>query len=370
MSKNKNSNKYIWKRLSKFKVSKKNKETWALEHREENYEFFVNTYFGKKIDISRIKKDWPFQREIDLTNEKFNFFKDAAKFNIVDHCPVCNSKLTDAIHYLTICNVDYLECSNCSHIFSDRFPKAEVAEEYYKENIGKNTYYINPDEIELRVNEIYLPKIEWIIKVYEEKFNRRPKTILDIGAGSGHFLYACKKGGLEVYGVEFNKNYINWCKDNFDIDLCNSIETVNIEKPDIICSFNVIEHAVNPEDFIDDYKKLMGKESLAIIETPKVNSFGTGIQEAFPSDPRGMLVPYEHNHLFTDVSLATLLFKCGLSINSIWYFGQDMSELIMRICHENNSESSEMMQKLFPKLQQHLDSFRASNLMIVAGTLL
>ena len=59
---------------------------------------------------------------------------------------------------------------------------------------------MDPDEIELRLREIYVPKTDWIFDVYGRIFDREPKSILDIGAGSGHLLYGCKRMGLDVAG--------------------------------------------------------------------------------------------------------------------------------------------------------------------------
>ena len=93
----------------------------------------------------------------------------------------------------------------------------------------------------------------------------------------------------------------------------------------------------------------------------------TAIQRVYPNEPRGHLVPYEHNHLFTDASLATLLFRSGFAVKSAWLFGQDMSELILRVCAELKGGSGGIMPRLYGPLQKALDAGHGSDLMLLAA---
>jgi SAM-dependent methyltransferase len=295
--------------------------------------------------------------------------RQTGEFVSMDKCPVCSAERELAKDKVIICGVNYLQCANCSHVFAATFPTTSTLERHYKENALTDTYYMDPDEIKLRLKEIYVPKIEWIVDVYRRTFDREPKSILDIGAGAGHFLYGCKQKGLDVAGIEYSRDHIRWCEEHFEIELCADKNEVGQRGFDIVCSFNVIEHTYAPGDFVKDYRRFMHERSLAVIETPKANSFNTFLQSIYPDEPRGLLVPYEHNHLFTDSSLAVLLFENGLAPKSVWYFGQDMAELIMRICAEQNVDSSELMTKLYPELQQALDFSHGSNLMLFAAIL-
>lgn len=360
-------NPYIWKRETLFTKSKNSLEKWILEQDNNCYEFDVNVRYGKDIDMASIKRNWPFKKEIALVQERLKFFKKTDEFISMNKCPVCSVEREYAKEFSVICGMEYFQCENCSHVYAKIFPNSSIVEKYYKESVVKNEYYINPSEIKLRLREIYIPKIKWIVNVYKNTFGREPKSIIDIGAGSGHFLYGCQQNGLEVAGIEYSKKYKKWCKEHFGIELHRDRNDIGQKKYDIVCSFNVIEHVYKPNDFILDYKNLMNEKSLAVIETPKVNSFNSHLQSIYNDEPRGIIVPYEHNHLFTDSSLATLLFKNGLDIKNVWYFGQDMAELIMRICSELNAESSEILSKVYLKLQQAIDNSHASNLMLVSA---
>ena len=359
---------YIWKRQIPFVAKDRTKERWILQTEHSVRESEVDVYHGKKLDIASIKKDWPYQREIDITREKMGFFIKAGQFITMQKCPVCRAGKKDAEPFVRICGVEYFQCKRCSHVFAEVFPDPKVMERYYKENVVEDPYYINPAEIELRLKEIYLPKMDWIIAVYRRLFGQDPLSVLDVGAGAGHFLYGCRKRGLDVTGVEIDQTFAGWCKTHFDIGLYPDPAKLQGRTFDLICTFNVIEHTLDPNRFIQDYRALMHEKSLLVVETPKANSFTTWIQKIFPDEPRGQLVPYEHNHLFTDASLATLLFRNGLEVKSVWYFGQDMAELVLRICAELDGESSRVMNRFYSTLQQAVDISHASDLMLFAAT--
>lgn len=359
---------YIWKRQIPFLGERRVKERWTLQTDHSVHESEVDVFHGKKLDIASIKKDWPYQREIDMTREKMRFFIEAADFVPMAKCPVCSALKEEAEPLVRICGVKYCQCKQCSHVFAEIFPSPKVTERYYKDNVVEDPYYINPAEIELRLKEIYLPKLDWIISVYRRLFGQDPLSVLDVGAGAGHFLHGGKQKGLEVAGVELDPTFAKWCKTHFDIELCQDPSELQGRRFDLLCTFNVLEHTLDPNRFIQEYRAFMHKKSLLVVETPKANSFTTWIQKIFPEEPRGQLVPYEHNHLFTDASLATLLFMNGLEVRSVWYFGQDMAELVLRICAELGGESGEVMSRFYGTLQQAVDLSRASDLMMFAAT--
>jgi hypothetical protein len=58
----------------------------------------------------------------------------------------------------------------------------------------------------------------------------------------------------------------------------------------------------------------------------------------------------------------------GMEVKSVWYFGQDMAELVLRICAELDGESGGVMSRFYGTLQQAVDLSRASDLMMFAAT--
>lgn len=348
-------------------TGRKARENWVLENQNGSIQLDIDVTFGKDLDIVKVKREWPYQREVDFTLKMISFFKQSSEFQEVERCPVCDSARKGADSLITVCGQEYLQCGNCTHVFATAFPSPELLERFYRESAIENPYYVNPEEIELRTREIYLPKAIWIRDVYTGLFGRSPLNILDIGAGAGHFLNGCKRVGLDVWGIEYSKKYVEWCKEQFQINLHSDPQPLKGKKFDVVCSFNVIEHAPDPHEFLDRCKEYMHERSLVVIETPKVNSLTTCVQKLYPDAPRGHLVPYEHNHLFTDSSLASLLVMNHLAPKFIWYYGQDLVELLLRICAESGVDGSKILNKFFGPLQPALDVLHGSDLMLVAA---
>jgi SAM-dependent methyltransferase len=362
-----NMDRFEWRREQPFLTGERAAERWILREGGHSHVFEVDVRFGKDLDIARIKKDWPFEREIALTREKMNYFERESDFVQTEQCPVCRSEKERARPFVRVCGLDYLQCGVCSHVYADRFPGPKVLEKFYQEHAVEDDYYLNPQEIELRLQEVYLPKLGWILEVYEKIFGTRPRSILDIGAGSGHFLYGCKQAGLDVAGIEPDRGFVRWCLKQFGIPLAEEKAAVGDRRFDVVCSFNVIELTFLPGEFLSECREFMHERSLLVVETPKVNCLTTAIQGIYPNEPRGHLVPYEHNHLFTDSSLATLLFKAGFGIRSAWFFGQDMSELMLRVCAELKGESGSIIARCYGPLQKTLDAGHGSDLMLLAA---
>jgi len=112
-----------------------------------------------------------------------------------------------------------------------------------------------------------------------------PKTILDIGCGTGDFLTACKKENFNVVGVEPNKKARVLAKSKLGI-LTSKIDTIHNNYPkihtalnaieetfDFITMWHVLEHVPNLEDYIIQLKQLLKPNGTLIIAVPNYKSF-------------------------------------------------------------------------------------------------
>lgn len=113
------------------------------------------------------------------------------------------------------------------------------------------------------------------------------KTVLDIGTGTGDFLWACQKDGWEVTGIEpnqnarklaqeklhkvLNNNAINLIYDN----LKNLQETKaeNSLKFDVISLWHVLEHVPDVENYIKQLRLLLKPNGTLIVAVPNFKSY-------------------------------------------------------------------------------------------------
>ncbi len=364
-----NDNSYNWYRNIPF-TGEINQEIWYLQHNGQNLKYMVDVKCGKEIDIASIKAKVSYLSEIENVKKYKTYFEKCNDFIDMLNCPVCGADIEQASPVLNLWESTYYSCSICRHAYATKFPSEKALDDFYYQKTMSGDYYMQKDEIRLRINEIYAPKAKWAIDAYNKTFGCKPKTILDFGTGSGHFLDACREMGLEPFGIEKNPQMRDWCKEVFNIDLATSADELAGDEYDIVCSFNVIEHFFQPRDLISIYKDFMHQTSMAVIETPRFNSLSTEVQSLYPDQVRSIVVPYVHNHLFTDASLATLLHLCGLKPGHVWYFGQDTIDALLQIFnHCDAGDNLDVINYIMPKMQKALDTHYLSDLILIAATL-
>lgn len=362
---------YKWERTTPL-LAAESKETWTLTCPDGTFVMNPSIRFGKVIDYEGIKKGISVEDEFNHTDDYRKYFEQIDEFIPIVVCPACGADASQAKLQVHIWGNPYLMCSSCSHVFMEKFPSPDAMKTFYDEHAVDDDYYMDESKIDLRIKEIYAPKVNWIIQCYEEKFGRKPKSILEFGSGAGHSLHYARQQGLEVVGLEYDSKYRAWCKEQFDLDiLSGEDELPENARFDIVCSFNVLEHSdSDARSFFANHVKYLDENSVLACETPKYNSLTTEVQKLFPDSVRGGLVPYVHNHMFTDASFATIFYSSGLQVDNIWYFGQDVAELMFQVFVDSGCDQPVAnMNKLMAQIQTYFDRQHGSDIMFFVGSL-
>lgn len=136
-------------------------------------------------------------------------------------------------------------------------------------------------------------------------------SIIDIGAASG-FNLSLYKNHCKVYGIEPSERN---CKNAFELygiemfcGMCNQYFKKKLNKSyDMIFLSHVLEHIVNPRDFILQCKKINNK--YIFIEVPTFDY-------KFIDEPFGMFGE-EHVNMFTLESLENLMNSCNYELLNV-----------------------------------------------------
>jgi 2-polyprenyl-3-methyl-5-hydroxy-6-metoxy-1,4-benzoquinol methylase len=138
--------------------------------------------------------------------------------------------------------------------------------------------------------------------------------VLEVGCGQGDFLLRAKKDfGAECVGLEFNEKAINDSKLKGLNILSESIENHsinNMDKYDIVCSFQVLEHISNVKSFIESQILCLKKNGLLIISVPNNDSF---LDKSYNI----LNMPPHHMGLWNRKSLKSLANLFGLEVIKI-----------------------------------------------------
>lgn len=151
--------------------------------------------------------------------------------------------------------------------------------------------------------------LNYIEKIQGHK-EYKNKKILEIGCGEGHLLNEIKLKGGEVMGIEPGEEQIN--KHNtYNIPIIKGFypHVTLKEKFDIIISYCVLEHIVNPIKFLEPLKKILTPGGRVYIIVPN----------NLPYIKEGDISPFFHEHwsYFTHISLNNLYKKINTNHTSI-----------------------------------------------------
>lgn len=260
------------------------------------------------------------------------------KMKSIKKCEICGSNKISYIfrQYDKNLNIkDYFsvfKCYNCNALLLNPQPTNKELKKYYSKDKyyslkkietkeSKKTklklflynIYFDPNRNNLLLKFIFSP-FKFLIRgtqIVERK------KLLDIGCGSGQFIYEMKNLGIEVYGLEpgefdkeGNRRYgLNIIK--------GEIQNVEDKKEffDIITLNHVLEHLDNPNQALKKINHILRKDGLFIMGVPNTNSWAFKI---FKKNWYQLDVP-RHLWNYSYRNIRIILEKNGFGIKKIRY---------------------------------------------------
>jgi len=165
-----------------------------------------------------------------------------------------------------------------------------------------------------------------IYRDYHKKFLKLYKNlppnikVLDLGCGISEFIAELQKRGCEVWGVDFDKNFIEIAKKNFNLknvytmSFDDFFQKQDIPQFDIITFFEVIEHLDNPLKFIQNAKKILKPGGKIILSTPE--------RERLLVNLAHLDFPPHHLTRWNREAVSNLFKKINFGISHIEHIGQ------------------------------------------------
>jgi SAM-dependent methyltransferase len=132
--------------------------------------------------------------------------------------------------------------------------------------------------------------------------------LLDIGSGSGEFVYAAKLSGFDALGIEPHVGYSNYSKKTFNIDVRNwRFQNAEFDEQsfDIITIHHVLEHLQNPLNSLIEISKWLKFEGLLIVDVPDIETSMHSPINRFH---------YAHIYNFNHQTLRAILTKAGFEL--------------------------------------------------------
>lgn len=188
------------------------------------------------------------------------------------HCQLCQSK--QLVHSKKIDAksrgmLDISFCPDCSLVAQAQIPTDEELKIYYSHNYRqdyKNTYSPKSKYI-YRAGQAALNRINFL----EKHLNLKQKSLIDIGAGGGEFVYIAQQCGLRSSGIEPNLGYSNFSKEQYGVEVKTAmLSDVEDHSADILTLFHVFEHMANPHEVMKKLYRSLKENGYLYIEVPNI----------------------------------------------------------------------------------------------------
>lgn len=357
---------YHWTReasLSRQPAATPQSETWQLtEQGQAVWRGPVTVFCGKPLDIKALKgtdlKEW--QAYAEFLRSTASRLYEPEKLKDVTNCPCCEASVADAPALMHVWKIAYAQCPACQHVFVARQPLPEHISQIFVDSDAHAEVYTDTDpaRLEVRLQQIVKPKLDWVLNQFQLCYQREPLSLLDVGAGGGHFVEVARRAGLEARGVEISQASCAFARKAFGLELeQGDFLQLPAEAPlDVITFWGLLEYLQSPLDFLHAARERLSASGLLIVEVPRADALSTAIQQLDDRYIARHMDPTSHVNCFSDSSLLTALWKAGFEPVAAWYFGMDIYELLIQLELINGrTELSEASLNLIPGLQAYLD---------------
>ncbi|WP_411726923.1 methyltransferase domain-containing protein [Methyloglobulus sp.] len=161
-------------------------------------------------------------------------------------------------------------CKDCGLVWTDPLPHNPKV--FYEDDYRvayKGTYTPKPKHI-LRAGKVALYRRKLL-----DKWLPQPLKILDVGTGGGEFAYLLQSLGHDVSGIEPNKGYAEYSKQEYGLKVQIGF-IQDIQQPDqsfdLITIWHVLEHTENPHDVLVRLHSLLKPQGILVVEVPTIEA--------------------------------------------------------------------------------------------------
>lgn len=204
------------------------------------------------------------------------------------------------------------ECGRCHVQFW--LPLNIQSESQYEEDVQ----YVGKRQLLEKRNAHTIAGDSWNKAQFVQDFPSRSsgkKKLLDIGCGTGEFLFVVGGMGYDAQGIDFNKHAIEVAQEKLGLSNVSTMNLYDFLKDkqgtyDIVTAFEVIEHVDDPGSFVKLIGSALKKGGQFVLSTPNRDRYWGHISMALePWD-----FPYNHLLRWNQKSLRAFIAGRGFKV--------------------------------------------------------
>ena len=195
-------------------------------------------------------------------------------------CPSCGGSIRREIsstrdaHYGMAGDWNWDACEHCGLWFVNPAPTEAFL---YSDGYDDDTYYAYQpfDEEESLVRKALRTVLRYDSRATGDPFFAKQGVMLDIGCGSGEFLYRWRKLGWDVHGLEPSAAAARTGRDHYGLDIVDSWEAAEKhpdESFDYIRLNHSFEHILRPDEALSFVARKLKHDGRLFIGVPNVDS--------------------------------------------------------------------------------------------------
>lgn len=198
-------------------------------------------------------------------------------------------------------------CTGCGLIHSYPIPSKEELDDYYSKQYRtdyKGAFTPQRKHI-LRYSRSSVERIKQLLL-----FAKIGQKLLDVGSGSGEFLYMASLSGFDANGLEPHEGYSDYTRKTFGVPVITTpLEKADIapESYDVITLNHVLEHLHYPLTSLIRLNKWLKLGGLLAVEVPNIENTQHSPVNRFH---------YAHIYNFNHDTLKAILEKAGFTVEN------------------------------------------------------
>ncbi|MBK9163108.1 MAG: class I SAM-dependent methyltransferase [Acidobacteria bacterium] len=222
-------------------------------------------------------------------------------------CNLCGSEDSEELSTVDR-DKNYLRtviCRQCGLVWTDPRPNEAEIKQYYSKDYRisyKGTYTPKPKHVH-RAGANAVSRFRFIKPHID-----RDRTILDVGAGGGEFVFLLRAMGFNAIGIEPNEGYAAYARTKLNAPVeCGFIQQQELAPAslDVITLHHVFEHLDDPFATLGRLREALTENGIVVIEVPNVEATCYSPLHRFHA---------AHLYNFNPVTLEGMARKAGFSV--------------------------------------------------------
>ena len=226
-------------------------------------------------------------------------------------CPACTSKSVEKVFVYQ--NLSYKRCLDCETLYISPAP-TEARHLQFLIDSKAMAFWRNslPSSMTESRRPMYQERTEFVVKSFKD-LSIKPASILEVGAGNGEFVSHYLNVDnlvqfilLEPQKLDIQSDRVTVIQDGFEAALRQKL------KVDAVIAWELIEHIIEPDKFLQTLSCVLEPGSPFIFSTPNERSLETRLLSTNSSN-----ILFDHVRLYNPYSIRLLLERNGFEVISL-----------------------------------------------------